>query len=217
MKPVLAIETSDVNCGVSIYFSAEKFHSISLHQKNSHSEGLLPSVNYLFNETGVNPNDLEYVAISEGPGSFTGLRIGMSAAKGIAMGAGIPVLPVPTFEAFAFQIAGYLQDENIFVIANKVNKDEVYYARFQVKSNNYIFAEELTILTNDELIFRIEGVKTFGNASNLGEKNITKLSAPLPEYIAMWAEKFGAERKTFNYNFIEPNYLKNFQFKEKKK
>ena len=93
----------------------------------------------------ITQDDLKMIAVSDGPGSFTGLRIGMSAAKGMADALSIPIIPVPTFEALALQISSFL-DENEIVIANKINRDEVYFAKFQIKMNSFIFTEELKIL-----------------------------------------------------------------------
>ena len=90
--------------------------------------------------------NISAVAVSSGPGSFTGLRIGMSAAKGLAFGVSLPIISVPTFEALAFQLSNGLADGTEFIIANKVNSEEIYFAKFKVKSNNYIFAQDLQIV-----------------------------------------------------------------------
>jgi tRNA threonylcarbamoyladenosine biosynthesis protein TsaB len=220
IKPVLAIETSDILCSACLYFSEEKIYSASILLKNSHSEKLFSLIEYLLDQTGLTADSLSTIAVSEGPGSFTGLRIGMSAAKGIAAGAGLSVTPVPTFEAFAYQISQYLNEGSSFIISNKVNKDEVYYAKFQVNGNNYIFTDNLIILNNDDFIQKSKNMKIFGNALSLlrGAISTTYLqSAPSAEFIARWAVMFGEKRKTFNYDYLEPNYLKNFLIKEKKK
>jgi len=219
LKPILAIETSDVLCGCALYFSEEHFYSTSLVLKNSHSSKLFSLIEYILKESRIDPQELDSVAVSEGPGSFTGLRIGMSAAKGIAVGAGLPIVPVPTFEAFAFQLSQFLNDGTNFIIANRVNKNEVYYARFQVDSNNYIFVEQLTILNNTDFIRKSTNIKTFGNAASILGEPVSERktpSAPAPEFVASWARNFGMNRKTSNYDYLEPNYLKNFHIKEKK-
>src|SRR3989304_4114408 len=66
----------------------------------------------LFKAAKTNPSELDSIAVSEGPGSFTGLRIGFSAAKGIAYGANLPILPVPTYEAFALQLSFVLKEND---------------------------------------------------------------------------------------------------------
>jgi tRNA threonylcarbamoyladenosine biosynthesis protein TsaB len=215
-KPILAFETSENICGVCIYFSDDKYFSSNINLKHSHSEKIFELTDFLFKTANIKPVELDSIAVSEGPGSFTGLRIGFSAAKGIAYGANVPVLPVPTYEAFVFQLSTVLREKNEFIISNRVNKEEVYFTRFQIRGNNYIFAEDLTILTNELFIKKSEGCQVFGNSSVLIGKSVEYPSVPDPLFIAKWAAKFGGKRKTLNYDFLEPNYLKNFILKEKK-
>ena len=219
-KPILAIETSEVQCGVAIYFSEEKYFSSIINLKYSHSEKLFESVEYLFNTANIEATELDSIAVSEGPGSFTGLRIGMSAAKGIAYGASIPIIPVPTFEALAYQLSQILPEGTRFAIANRVSKDEVYFAKFTITSDSYIFVDKLNILKLEDLKKSIKGIKVFGNALKMVNPETETGNhlpySPDPLYIAKWAERFGQERKNSDYDYLEPNYLKNFIVKERK-
>ena len=211
-KPILAIETSGSICGAALYYSNQKYFSSSIKLKHSHSEKLFDTIGFLFRQAGINRGKISAVAVSGGPGSFTGLRIGMAAAKGIARGTGAPLIVVPTFEALAYQISFGISNKTEFIIANKVNKDEVYYSKFKISSNTYIFADELTILANEEFVKKSTGFRVFGNAAYLVEedKNSNIISAPSAEYIAEWALKFGMKNSTFDYDYLEPGYLKNF-------
>lgn len=216
-KPILAFETSENICGVCIYFSDDKYFSSAINLKHSHSEKIFELTECLFKIANIKPTELDSIAVSEGPGSFTGLRIGFSAAKGIAYGANLPILPVPTYEAFALQLSFVLKENDEFIISNRVNKEEVYFTRFQIRGNNYIFAEDLTILTKDLFVKKSEGCQIFGNSAVLPGKAVQYPSVPDPLFIAKWALEFGAGKKTFNYDFLEPNYLKDFIVKEKNK
>lgn len=216
-KPILAIETSESVCGICIYFSDLKFYSTSVNLKHSHSELIFELTENLFNSAQIKPTDLDSIAVSEGPGSFTGLRIGFSAAKGLAYGANIPLIPVPTYEAFAYQLSSILNENDEFIISNKVNRDEVYFSRFQIKGNSYIFAEDLSILKNELFIQKSKESKVFGNSAKLLDRNLVYPLVPDPLYVAKWAVDFGNQRKTFEYDFLEPNYLKDFIVKEKNK
>jgi tRNA threonylcarbamoyladenosine biosynthesis protein TsaB len=215
-KPILAFETSENICGVCIYFSDEKYFSSQINLKHSHSEMIFEISESLFKLADIQPNDLDSVAISEGPGSFTGLRIGFSAAKGIAYGAKLPIIKVPTYEALAFQLLSIMNENDEFIISNKVNKDEVYFCKFQIRGNNYIFVEDLTILHKELFIQKSEGFKVFGNSLTLKKENLLSPIVPDPVFIAKWANEFGMVKKIFNYDFLEPNYLKDFIVKEKK-
>jgi len=74
---------------------------MTLNLKKTHSERLMPLVDRLLTESGVEREELGALAVSAGPGSFTGLRIGVSTARGLAQGLGIPAVPVCTLEALA--------------------------------------------------------------------------------------------------------------------
>lgn len=213
IKPILAIETSGNLCGAVVYFDHSKYFEIIINFKNSHSGMLFDVIDKALIYAGIELKGLECIAVSSGPGSFTGLRIGYSAVKGLAFGSAIPICPVPTFEALALQLSHVLVEGAEFIIANKVNVEEVYYARFHIKSNNYIFAENLQIINISDLPERSRGYKVFGNAF---DKN-NEYSAPRPLYIAEWYKLYGAEHKTFNYDLLEPNYFKNFIVKESHK
>lgn len=216
-KPILAFETSETICGVCIYFSDDKYFSASVNLKHSHSEKIFELTDFLFKTANIKPAELDAIAVSEGPGSFTGLRIGFSAAKGIAYGANLPLLTVPTYEAIALQLSSILKDDDEFIISNRVNKEEVYFTRFQIRGNNYIFVEDLTIVPKELFIRKSEGCRIFGNSAVLVGKVIEYPSVPDPLFIAKWAVEFGKKRKTFDYDFLEPNYLKDFIIKEKNK
>ena len=212
VKPILAIETSETICGAALYYSTEKYFASAIKLKHSHSEKLFEIMEYLFQQADINRDEISSVAVSRGPGSFTGLRIGMAAAKGIASGTGVPLIVVPTFEALAYQLSSCISDNTEFIIANKVNKDEIFYSKFKIKSNSYIFVDELTILANEEFVNKSIGIKVFGSASYLLEedRNNSLISSPSAEYIAEWASKYGEKNSTFDYDYIEPSYLKDF-------
>ncbi|MHB1686051.1 MAG: tRNA (adenosine(37)-N6)-threonylcarbamoyltransferase complex dimerization subunit type 1 TsaB [Ignavibacteriaceae bacterium] len=216
-KPILAIETSQSMCSVCVYFSDENFFEMNVNLKNSHAEKLFETIDFVLKSSGIQAKDLDSIAVSAGPGSFTGLRIGMSAAKGLAFGAKLPIVPVPTFEAMALQFSSYLNDESEFIIANKVNVEEVYFAKFQIKANSYIFVENLAILTRDEFEKRKKNNLVFGSAVPVKiEGKIKNISAPYSSFVAKWCNLFGEKFKIFDYDFLEPNYLKNFIVKERK-
>jgi tRNA threonylcarbamoyladenosine biosynthesis protein TsaB len=231
-KPVLSIETSEILCGACVYFHDDKYFEASIQFKNIHAEKLFETIDYVIKTAGIEAKDLRAVAVSAGPGSFTGLRIGMSAAKGIAFGLSLPVIPVPTFEALALQVSAQLPDGTIFAIANKVNVEEIYCSKFQRVSNlkdrgiNYIFVEKLKIINLSDFQDFSKDCITFGNVNpesagktagqsiNIRNSRIG-LTAPSPVFVAKWADISGAELLTTNYDYLEPNYLKNFIVREK--
>lgn len=212
-KPILAIETSDKICGVCVYFSPSKYFEAKIELVHSHSEKLFALIDFVMKQASLEIKDISSLAISSGPGSFTGLRIGMAAAKGISTALSIPVVPVPTFEALALQLLDYLPEGTQFSIANKFNKDEVYFAQFQIKDSSFIFTHELKILPLSSIETRTEEL-VFGNGainSLVNKKNIT---APDALYLAKWCELYGEKFKSLDIDNLEPNYIRNFLVKK---
>lgn len=216
ITPLLSIETSSIECGACVYFDNTKFYQTFIRYKNVHAEKLFETIDTVLQSARLSPGDLKSIAISNGPGSFTGLRIGMSAAKGMSYGSSIPMIPVPTFDALALQISKILPDNSIFAIANKVNIDEVYYAKFQIKSNNYIFVENLQIMSYIDFVGISKDIITYGNVYRNKENYLnykTEIFAPEPRYVAEWAASHGKENILRDIDYLEPNYLKNFTIK----
>jgi len=218
-SPILAIETSSRLCGACLYYNEDKFFQSVVNYKNIHAEKLLDIIDSVILTGGIKTPALAAIAVSNGPGSFTGLRIGMSAAKGIAFGSSLPLVQVPTFEALALQISHFLPEKVDFIIANKVNADEVYFAKFQIKANNYIFVENLDIIDYGEFLSNSRDIITFGNAVKKNDKKANyrnDIYAPQPLYVARWALEHGVLKTDKEIDYIEPYYLKNFTIKVKK-
>jgi len=99
---ILALETATIAGSVAIIDDNKGLiGEVRVDVKAAHSERLMPSVEWLLNASGLSINDIDAFAVSIGPGSFTGLRIGLSTAKGLAFSTGKPLVPVKTLDAFA--------------------------------------------------------------------------------------------------------------------
>ncbi len=217
--PILSIETSDNICGACLYFNSKKFFAANVVLKHSHSDKLFEVIESVL-KVGETPlSQIKSIAVSSGPGSFTGLRIGMSAAKGLAQSLHIPIIKVPSFEALALQLSEVLADGSVFTIANKVGRDELYYAKFQINSNSYIFNQQLKIVSVNSAYLFNDNDLVFGNidSDKINKKIIYRnISVPNAEFVAKWAEKSGKTLSVHDIDFVEPDYLKDFIVKEKK-
>ena len=217
-KPILAIETSESLCSTAVYYSNEKYFQSALRDRHSHAEKLMGSIEHTLNASEITVKELGAIAVSSGPGSFTGLRIGMSAAKGLALGAGLAIIAVPTFEALAMQISEYLTLGSDFIIANKVNSEEIYYARFQVVANKTIFVDNLQVIKKADIELK-SGILQFGNAfldENKEKGSLRNIISPDAVHIARWARTHGKNLANYDYDYLEPDYHKNFIIKAKK-
>jgi tRNA threonylcarbamoyladenosine biosynthesis protein TsaB len=211
--PILSIETSGEVCGACVFFDNSRFFEININEKNIHSEKIFEVIESALHLSGIKLNEVGAIAVSSGPGSFTGLRIGMSAAKGLAFGSHKPIIPVPTFEALALQVSALIPRNMKFAICNKVNNEEVYLGSFISLENNYKILDNIKVIKADMVKKNLKNTDLiFGNAI-IGDEFkplIKKITVPYAGFISKWAYLFGKDLLTFNYDFLEPDYLKNF-------
>jgi tRNA threonylcarbamoyladenosine biosynthesis protein TsaB len=103
---LLALDTATRQASVALYDERGVRAETSWHSADNHSVELMPRVVEMLAQQGVNPADLRGVAVALGPGSFTGLRIGLSVAKGLAVGRGLSLFGIPTLDALAQALIG---------------------------------------------------------------------------------------------------------------
>jgi tRNA threonylcarbamoyladenosine biosynthesis protein TsaB len=125
---ILGIETATTVCGAALLRHGKLVHEASEDERNIHSERLLAQVQEVLHAGRCSPRKLQGIAVSIGPGSFTGLRIGLSVAKGIAYGTGVPLVGVPTLLALAEHaaVASQLEPGAHVLAALDARRDEVY-------------------------------------------------------------------------------------------
>jgi len=102
---ILGIETATLSGGASIVADGEILGVVKFHSTKTHSRRQMSGIDFLFKELEIEVNDLSGIAVSIGPGSFTGVRIGLSIAKGLAYGSKKPLIGVSALEALALRIA----------------------------------------------------------------------------------------------------------------
>lgn len=100
---ILAIDTSTARLGIAVFNGTEILGESCWTSPNRHTVSLAPAVNELLDDLEVEKKKLKALAVALGPGSFTSLRVGLSFAKGICLGLGIPVIGVPTLDVTAAQ------------------------------------------------------------------------------------------------------------------
>lgn len=103
---ILAIDSSALVASVALVTEDQFIGEYTLNYKKTHSQTLLPMLDAMFKQLEMNVEEVDAIAISGGPGSFTGLRIGSATAKGLGLALGKPLVHVPTIEALAYQLFG---------------------------------------------------------------------------------------------------------------
>ena len=140
---VLGIESSSLVASVAVVSGDVLTAEYTVNFKKTHSQTLLPMIDEVSRMLELDPGTLDAIAVSGGPGSFTGLRIGIAAVKGLAWAADKPCLGVSTLEAMA-QNAAHI--DGLIVGAMDARRSQVYNAVFEAKGG------ELTRLTPDRAI-----------------------------------------------------------------
>jgi tRNA threonylcarbamoyladenosine biosynthesis protein TsaB len=129
---LLALETSSSRCGVALLRAVDGRLEISVREhegSQEHAERLLPMADALLAEAGIAASGLHAVAFGQGPGGFTGLRVACGVAQGMALGLGIPVLPIVSHQAVAADVDG--TPGEAVVVALDARMNEVYLAVYR--------------------------------------------------------------------------------------
>lgn len=123
---ILALETSGNICSVAID-TPNFYGEYTVRGNNLHDQFLAEFTRRIIVDAGINADEIDYIALSSGPGSFTGLRIGAALAKGLAFGSNTKIIPVPTMNSYAFSAIDFL---NVILIEN-------VYVLIPAQKNNY--------------------------------------------------------------------------------
>ncbi len=127
---ILAMDTSSLSGGIALMDETRLIGEFRLNSTVRHAERLMVSIDYLLKQSQTTVLELDAIAVSAGPGSFTGLRVGLATAKGLAVGAGKPLVLVPTLEAMA---AAFPFSKPLIVSFVDAKKSEVYWGVFDVE------------------------------------------------------------------------------------
>jgi len=170
---ILALESSAKPASVAVFKTAEGFDTLTAKERQvplpdggkllgqyfqnngfSHSRTLLAMAQSLMSNLDIKPSDIDLIAVAHGPGSFTGVRIGVSAAKGLAWGLDIPVYGVSTLEAMAYQTP--LPGAIICPVMD-ARREQVYNALFEWRDNSLIRLCDDRAISLEDLAVDLQG------------------------------------------------------------
>ncbi|HYZ41325.1 MAG TPA: tRNA (adenosine(37)-N6)-threonylcarbamoyltransferase complex dimerization subunit type 1 TsaB, partial [Stellaceae bacterium] len=106
LRNVLAFDSAGSSCSVAVAINCRTASVVRVHSPHGQAEILLPMVDRAMGEAGLAPAELASVAVTVGPGSFTGIRVGLAAAQGIALATGAQLIGITSFEAAAAASCG---------------------------------------------------------------------------------------------------------------
>lgn len=221
MPYILNIETATKNCSVALAKSDKVLLCKEMAEEGySHAEKLHVFIEEVLHESGISFKDLAAVAVSQGPGSYTGLRIGVSAAKGLCFALNIPLIAVDTLAVLASQAR---VSDGIVVPVIDARRMEVYSAVFD-SENKKIREVAAEIITEDSFKELAGKVHFVGDCLEkcktvLKQENFLFLDAVIypsaKEMASLSFEKFQKD-DTVDVAYFEPYYLKDFMITTKK-
>lgn len=204
---LLAIDTTTRVCSVALGDHEKIRAEYHLNVKNTHSQRLMPLIVSLFRDSGIDKSRLEGVALSIGPGSFTGIRIGMATAKGLCQGLNIPAVGVMTLDALAEACTFF---PGLICPILDARKNQVYTALYRGAAGDPEMLQPAAALSIDELghklaayedevIFLGDAVESYGGALRqiLGQRyrevplpsRFNRAALVLQKGIKIWQEK----------------------------
>lgn len=223
---ILAIETATSVCGAAVVSGGVVNAIAQVDEKNVHAERLLPLIESVLHKADTTLAKIEAIAVSIGPGSFTGLRIGLSVAKGLAYSTAKPLVAVPTLEALALRV---MQETEIkpgtpILAAIDARRDEVYCQLYSTRNGRLEAVWDVCDLTVGEVRTRIgeQEVIVTGDAQNkIGEgwKNAAATFADArfagcsASTVALIGEREFRAGVRDDASTLEPRYIKEFFLK----
>ena len=234
---ILSLETATPVCSVALNDGTKNLALRECRGQNAHSEKITIYIDEVLKEVGINYQQLDAVAVSKGPGSYTGLRIGVSTAKGVCYAAGLPLMAVDTLHAMAYgmreRLGDQLQPTDLLVPMIDARRMEVYCSVFDANLNRVKDTEAMVFgtengerRTENELlsVFRFpfsvsnHRLWLFGDgAPKLKElfKEVPQIQivddfAPSAAYMATLSDQALKAGDFVDVAYFEPYYLKDF-------
>lgn len=187
---ILSIESASVTASCALAEDENILGEYTLNHKKTHSEKLMPLIEDLMEELGIKINDIHVIAISEGPGSYTGLRIGAAIAKSLAFAAGIDIVNVPTMKSLA---ANVYDEDKLIVPVMDAKAGRIYTGIYKWVDSQCFEVLEQFPCNIDELIEILNDYKepvVFNGDGSVNYRDIIKKKLNRKAYFAP---------ETFNY------------------
>jgi len=221
MATILNIETATAVCSVALSKNGKIIAMQESISPNVHAEKLAVFINVLMEQAALPCSALDAIAIGTGPGSYTGLRIGTSTAKGLCYALDKPLIAVPTLKAMALASAAKMQRKGIYYCSMiDARRLEVYTALYDFEGkevipveakilDKYSFAD---ILNESEIAFAGDGMPKMKNLSSPDDVHriwLDDIYASAKNMIPLSEEAF-MQKQFADVAYYEPFYLKDF-------
>lgn len=189
---LLAVETSTEACSAALIIDGEVFERYELAPK-IHTQLILPMIDTLMADAGLKPQQLDALAFSRGPGSFTGVRIATGVIQGIALGADLPVVPVSTLAAIAQDFFDN-SEGNVAFVAMDARMDEIFWGVYRRDALGYaeLIGEEAVTPAYSVVFPNFTGVGIGSGWGVYPQELMTRLAGLVRRYQADMLPRAGA-------------------------
>jgi tRNA threonylcarbamoyladenosine biosynthesis protein TsaB len=219
---ILNIETATKNCSVALAKEGKTMLCKEIAEEGySHAERLHVFIEEIIKEAGITFQDLSAIAVSQGPGSYTGLRIGVSAAKGLCFALDIPLIAVDTLQVLASQVTVF---NGLIIPMLDARRMEVYSAVFTPNFEK-IRAVQAEIITENSFEDLEKTLYFVGDCAEKCKPVLTKdnfifleeIKYPSAKEMSFLSFEKHKKNDTVDVAYFEPYYLKNFMMTASKK
>lgn len=216
---ILAIESSGINSGIAIGTISELIYESSLYLKHSHDETLAHQIKQTLDLLNIEVDDFSAVAISSGPGSFTGLRVGSAIAKGLTFGNHPKLIEVPTMSSFAIAAIEFALsvNSNKIIVIIPSNRGYFFIQEFSTSSEPIT---EPTLLSKDEILnLNLDSNVVCGTGASEFVGNNYQLSGRnrhTPRFILKFAQLKFEKHEFIKSEDYKPQYYQDFTPTQKK-
>lgn len=217
MSFILSIETTTMTCSVALLKNDSCWILKEEKEMGDHAQELTLYIQEVFKQAQLNLANLDAVAVSSGPGSYTGLRIGVSVAKGLCFSLKKPLLAISTLKSMAYGVlqSGKVQPQDIIVSLQDARRIDAFAAVYDAQLHEIEAPHFLTLEENSFQQFQQKGGRIWlcGNAASkmpLNKENLllSEVDDPSARYMEALAAKKWEEQAFENLAYFEPFYLK---------
>ena len=217
---ILSIETATRSCSVCLSKDGQPWIVREVQSQSGHAEQLTLFIQEVMKIANLDLQELDAIAVSQGPGSYTGLRIGISTAKGLCYALDKPLLAIDTLQALAFgAIQDYYQPKAAYVALMDARRMDayvgIYTADFEILKAPYFatlepesFEEVLENVGIDEIVLVGDAVEKYQDSCTTKPLKNSTVQLPSSKYLSWLAYLAYQAKQTVDVAYFEPFYLK---------
>lgn len=220
---ILALETTGPHASVAVINEEGKVAELSSDAVLNHLQHLMPMTQQLLDENGLKLGDMTAIAASQGPGSFTGIRIGVSSARALAQVMGLPTIAVPTLKAFAYNMPDF---NGLICPVFDARRSQVYAGAYKWENGSIVEVVEGAPYAIDEFLektaaaglprmFFGDGIKAYSDRFSEEEIAPEPIRLQMASSVVKLAKDMLEAGESLHYEDLKPNYMRKAEAERK--